>query len=194
MDFPHSLADDLDILTEAIGDPVMDLEAVLNVLTDDLTAAVPSFLGLSMTLQIDETPFTLDSFTASDGEDARASLWLPLVPRGAPRPSGDVIFYAWAPDAFSDLADDARWMFHLDGQAVMDRHLPRINAAGRAGISGLREFSDINQAIGVLISMGHSAREAHIELHRRALRAHLPVLETARDLLTICNAGPASAL
>lgn len=190
MDLPHSLADDLDVLTEALGDPVLDLEAVLTVLTDDLTAAVPSFLGLSMTLQVDEKPFTLNSFTGPFGEEARASLWLPLVPRGAPRPSGDVIFYGWANDAFSDLADDARSMFAFDGHAVMDRHLPRITAAGQVGIRGLREFSDINQAIGVLISMGHTAWEAQIELHRRALRTHRTVLETACDLLTICTAGP----
>ena len=65
METPRSLTDDLDALTEALDDPVLDLEAVLNVLTDDLSVAIPSYLGLSITLKIDGNPCTLNSSAAS---------------------------------------------------------------------------------------------------------------------------------
>ncbi len=183
MDFPHSLADDLDVLTEALGDPVLDLGAVLGVLTDDLLAVVPSYLGLSMTLQVDRTPVTFTFLTAAVAGDVCASLWLPLVPSGAPGRGGNVVFFASTPGAFRDLADDARWMFTLYGQAVLDGHLLATGPVGREGSSSLGDFSDINQAIGVLIAMGHAAPEAQDELHRRADSDQRTLLKTARDLL-----------
>ena len=44
--FP-ALTDQLDALTAALDDPGTDLQAILDVLVDDLSAAVSSFLGLS---------------------------------------------------------------------------------------------------------------------------------------------------
>ncbi|MGS0687292.1 ANTAR domain-containing protein [Nakamurella sp. GG22] len=189
MDFPLSLADDLDVLTQALGDPVLDLGAVLGVLTDDLLAVVPSYLGLSMTLQVDRTPVTFTFLTAAGCADVRASLWLPLVPPGAPGRGGNVVFFAATSGAFRDLADDARWMFTLYGQAVLDGHLPSAGPAGREDSSSLGDFSDINQAIGVLIAMGHAAPEAQDELHRRARSCQRTLLETARDLLGTVGAS-----
>src|SRR5512141_1886745 len=111
VDFPPSLADDLGALTEALGDPVLDLGAVLGVLTDDLLAVVPSYLGLSITLRVDRIPVTFTFLTAA--VDVRASLWLPLVPPGSPAQGGNVVFFASTPCAFRGLADDARWMLAL---------------------------------------------------------------------------------
>ncbi len=59
MDFPYALCRHLGALTDARDDPRTDLQAVLAVLADDLTAVVPSFLGLSMTLHLDGDPITL---------------------------------------------------------------------------------------------------------------------------------------
>jgi hypothetical protein len=95
---------------------------------------------------------------------------------------GQVIFYARDPGAFGDLADDARRMLSRNGQVVVDRHLTEVAGMGDAGIHGLAEFSDINQAVGVLSAMGHQA--AQNELHRQALEADRTVLQTARDILS----------
>ena len=178
METPRSLADDLDALTEALDDPVLDLEAVLNVLTDDLLTAIPSFLGMSITLSIDGSPCTLNSSAESMRLRAMSSLWLPLDPHEA---GGHVVFYARDSGAFDDLADDARWMFSRDGQAVVDRHLTAASGIGTEGIHGLAEFGDINQALGVLSAMGH--RSAHAELYRRALGSDRTILQTARNIL-----------
>ena len=50
------LSQQLGDLTLTLDDPGTDLKAILDVLCDDLTAAVPSFLGLTMTLNLDEGP------------------------------------------------------------------------------------------------------------------------------------------
>jgi hypothetical protein len=181
VDFPHSLADDLDALTEALGDPVLDLGAVLGVLTDDLLAVVPSYLGLSITLRVDRIPVTFTFLTAP--VDVRASLWLSLVPPESPAQGGNVVFFASTPCAFRSLADDAWWMVALYGQAVLDGHLPPTGLPCGDGLSSLAEFSEINQAIGVLIATGHAAPEARDELGRRANCHQRTLLETARELL-----------
>jgi hypothetical protein len=181
LETPRSLPDDLDALTEALDDPVLDLEAVLSVLTDDLLTAIPSYLGMSITVIIDGSPCTLNSSAESMRLRAMSSLWLPLDPLGAGGHGGHVVFYARDTGAFDDLADDARWMFSRDGQAVVDRHLTAATGIGPEGIHGLAEFSDINQALGVLSAMGHAS--AHAELYRRAVGADRTILQTARTIL-----------
>ena len=50
------LTQQLGDLTITLDDPGTDLKAMLDVLSDDLTAAVPSYLGLTLTLQLDHGP------------------------------------------------------------------------------------------------------------------------------------------
>src|SRR6476661_7547300 len=69
MEFPASLSAQLSELTDALDDPGTDLQAILDVLIDDLTLAVPSFLGLTMTLRLAGAPVTL---TAVDPATVRA--------------------------------------------------------------------------------------------------------------------------
>jgi hypothetical protein len=192
VELPHSFADDLDVLTEALGDPVLDLGAVLSVLTDDLVAVVPSYLGLSLTLRVDRTPVTFSFVTAASPADVRASLRLPLLPPRSPGGrGGNVVFFASAPGAFRDLADDARWMFTLYGRAALDRDLPSSVPSGTGGAISPAEFSDINQAIGVLIAMGHPAPAAEGELQRRADSRRCTLPDTARELLdTVSGQDP----
>jgi len=179
---PRTLTEDLDALTDALDDPVLDLEAVLNVLTDDLSVAIPSYLGLSITLKVDGNSCTLNSSAASSPLRAMSSLWLPLTPQETDRPGGHVVFYARDSGAFVDLAEDARWMFSDNGQAVIDRHLTVASGIGTDGIHGLAELSEINQAVGVLSAMGHTAAKG--ELLRQAQGADRTVLQTARDILS----------
>jgi len=183
MDVPPELIEGLTLLSDALDDPVMDLEAILSVLTDDLVSAIPSYLGMIITLHVDGIPVIVSTLDGARGE-ARASLLLSLQPHGRFGSSGSVAFYSGAAGAFVDLADDARWIFNLNGPPILDGHI----AAGRdgsdpAGIRGLAAHTNINQAIGVLIEEGHTPDGARNELARRSLRDGRSLPETALDLL-----------
>ena len=124
---------------------------------------------------------TLD---AGETVEVRSSLLLPLLPLGATTITGSVDFYSGTAGAFIDLADDARWIFNLDGHPVLDGHLPpTAGPAYHAGIRGLTELSDINQAVGVLVEEGHTPPEAHTELRRRAVSDDQTRPEAARRIL-----------
>jgi len=106
--FPHALVEQLVALTEALDKPGTDLQAVLSVLTDDLIAAIPSFVGLAMTLCLDGNPVAI---TAADpgaelATAARTTLRLPLPPIAGTDPASQVVFYAADRGAFAALAAD----------------------------------------------------------------------------------------
>jgi hypothetical protein len=176
-----ALIDGLTLLSDALDDPITDLQAVLGVLTDDLAAAIPSYLGLTVTLHVLDDSVIVSTLDAGHLE-VRASLLLPLLPLGGSAATGSVAFYSGTGGAFIDLADDARWIFNLDGPPVVDAHLP---AAGSdpGGVRGLTALSDLNQAVGVLVEDGHAPRDAHTELRRRAHHAGQSVPDAARHLL-----------
>ena len=183
MDYSLALTDELDSLTEALDDPGTDLLAVLDVLTDDVSAVIPSFLGLTMTLLLDGNPLTLTAVDEELTSSVKASLTLPLGALTAAA-SGTVVLYAANPGAFVDLAEDSRRIFGLDGQVVIDAHLPSLaDPISPAGITGLDDLSVINQAIGVLIELGRTPREAEAELRRRAAEDRRTVLDAAERLL-----------
>ena len=135
MEYSPALVETLTLLSDALDDPITDLQAVLSVLTDDLAAAIPSYLGLTVTLHVQDDSVIVSTLDA-DPVDVRASLLLPLLPLGASAVTGSVAFYSGSGGAFIDLADDAKWIFNLAGPPVLDAHLP---AAGSdpAGIRGL---------------------------------------------------------
>ncbi|HEY4992107.1 MAG TPA: hypothetical protein VII33_08475 [Nakamurella sp.] len=124
MNLQHLLIEDLTLLSDALEDPVDDLHAVLSVLTDDLAAAIPLYLGLTVMLHVDDDPLVVTTLDAGETVEVRSSLLLPLLPHGATSVTGSVDFYSGAAGAFVDLADDARWIFNLDGHPVLDGHLP----------------------------------------------------------------------
>jgi len=106
MDFPTSLSAQLSELTDALDDPGADLQAILTVLVDDLTAVVPSFLGLRMTLRLAGEPVTLNAVEPAAVKAARSSLQLPLDPLAGAGPGSVVVFYARDVDAFTVVAAD----------------------------------------------------------------------------------------
>lgn len=67
-------------LIDALDDPGSDLQAILAVLVDRLIAAVPSFLGLTMTLRVAGRQVTLTAIDPGDLGVVRSSLQLPLDP------------------------------------------------------------------------------------------------------------------
>lgn len=92
MDFPASLSAQLSELTDALDDPGTDLQAILAVLVDDLTAAVPSVLGLTMTLRLAGEPVALTAIEPAAVRAARSSLQLPLDPLAGAGPGSAVVF------------------------------------------------------------------------------------------------------
>ncbi len=181
MENSPALVEGLTLLSDALDDPISDLQAVLSVLTDDLAAAIPTYLGLTVTLHVQDDSVIVSTLDTGH-VDVRASLLLPLSAVGASEATGSVAFYSGTCGAFIDLADDAKWIFNLDGPPVLDAHLP---AAGSdpGGIRGLTALSDLNQAVGVLIEDGHTPHDAHTELRRRAHRAGQSIPDAAARLL-----------
>lgn len=185
MDTPKPMSTQLEALTNALEDPRVDLQAVVAALATDVTAAVPSFLGLAMTLLLDNHPVTVTAIDTDVADAAGASLRLPLEPIAGAAPGSFVVFYAGRPGAFVDLAADTRYAYSLDGAVVLDGHLAAEPQAGihPAG-TGPDEMTMINQAIGVLIARGYLPEEAHHELLRRADSNRHGLPGAAEDLLT----------
>ncbi len=153
-------------------------------LVDDIAEAVPSFLGLRLTIAAGggSTIATLQPHLASG---VRASLLLPLTQWTEEATSGDgMVLFAAEPGAFTSLADAAREVFGLDGQVQLDQHL---RFSGDSVIGTVADPEDdlrlINIAIGVLIDRGYAPWRAQLELTRRAggLRGNLTA--AARELL-----------
>jgi hypothetical protein len=186
-----ALTAQLSVLTAALDDPGTDLETILEVLVDDLSAAVSSFLGLTMTLQLDGCPLTLTTMDADLALTAGASLTLPVGRSTDGAPGGTVVFYARHPGAFVDLAADLHRVHDLDCDVYLDGHLPSAgDQPCRSGITGLAELSVVNQAIGVLITRGHTPAGAIAELGSRAAGTPRGVPEVAEHVLASTNAPP----
>ncbi|HEY4991337.1 MAG TPA: hypothetical protein VII33_04565, partial [Nakamurella sp.] len=169
MQFPYALSRQLAALTDSVDEPGTDLQAVLVGLADDLMAAVPSFLGLRMTLRLVGCPITVTTIAPGPAAAAGASLQFPLDQLAGAGPDGTVVLYAAQAGAFVDLAADTRRAHRLDGRAVVDGHLTTTDnpgAPGPPGVSGFDELSVVNRAIGLLIDRGRLPDEAHEELLR----------------------------
>ena len=164
MDTPAVLARDLATLTAALAMPGADLGALLTGLSRRIRLVVPSSVGLSMTVVMDDVPITL---TIMDGASVAASMRLPLSALGAAEAGSFVVLYAANAGAFVDLAADADFVVGAGKRlAVLDDDLHPTPAPG---LDGLKTLSAINRAIGFLIGDGHTPAGASAELDRRAL-------------------------
>ncbi len=173
MDVSRSLSAQLSALTDALDDPGTDLSGILSVLIDDLTEAVPSFLGLQMTLKLHDRPFTLTTMADGDTEAARSTLQLPLDPLAGTGPGSTVLFYAAHPGAFKELAADAHQAWGLDGQVHLDQHLrawssPADDDPPDPAPDDLHRLSVVNRAVGILIARGDTPEQARDHLRRAA--------------------------
>ena len=160
-----ALAADLGILTAALDEPGTDVAHSLRQLVADATAAVPTFLGLSVTVTGSDPPFTFTVFVedAATG-DVRTSLRLVLSGVGDVRlPTVVLVLYAGSPGTFVDLAADLAWLTARPlSDFVLDQHLP--GPAERFSATGLFEASVINQAVGALIGQGCTPEQAERNL------------------------------
>jgi hypothetical protein len=168
VDIPAALATDLASLTAALATPGTDLEALLAGLSRRIRVAVPSCVGLSMTVVVNGFPLTLA--TIDEVADVAASMRLPLSALGSADPGSVVTFYSAKPGAFVDLAADAAFTLgERDDRVVLDDDIHP--SAAPSGLGGLDALSAVNRAIGYLIGEGWTPEGADAELHRRARAA-----------------------
>lgn len=208
-----ALTERLSVLTMSLDSPGADLQAVLDVLTDDLRAAIPSFLGLTVTLDQVGGPVTLTAVNLDLALAAEASLEIPLDAINGSATGGTMVCYARQSGSFVTLAETGRGC-RVDGRVLGRRSGPEAGAGterhvrptrgirpGRqlpsgpdpaepVGVSGLGDLTVVNRAIGVLISRGDSPAEAHVELLHRAARGALSLPDVARKVLRSTSAPP----
>jgi hypothetical protein len=196
MKISAALAADLGILTAALDEPGADVLHSLHQLGVDAQAAVPSYLGLSMTFDGSDPPFTFTTLDDGTADNVRTSLRLTPLARvgdGRPAPSVALILYAETPGTFVDLTADLAWLTgRPPSDFALDQHLS-VPAGSDAGTS-LRAASVINQAIGVLIGRGYTPRQAHSKLDTQADGAGTDRNTTAQFILdTLTTEDPADA-
>lgn len=186
MEFTLRLTGFLRTLTEAVDGNGDDVVAVLSVLTDDVTGAVPSFSGLSMTIGGASEPVT---FSAMGSRAATKSIGFPISPLVDPvdadHPTGnDIVFYAGEVGAFLALARDVVALYGPNGRVVLDRHLPPPDPAADVGhLDALEQRSTIDLAACVLIEQGVLPTRAYAELEPPAAHDHITVHSTARRII-----------
>jgi hypothetical protein len=181
VNIPDALTAPLAALTEALGDPVIDLQDLLAVVIDDLTALVPSLLGLTIALPGNSEPVTLTAIAPQAASAIRTTLRLPIRDLVGGQRTGTMKLYAGCPGAFAELAAETRRVFGQHGQVVVDADLAQPPSV--AGLTGTDDITAVNRAVGVLIAEGHTPSGAHAELSRRALRSGNDRPAAARHLL-----------
>jgi hypothetical protein len=186
-----ALAADLDILTVALDQPGADVLHTLHQLGIDARAAIPTYIGLRVTVDGCDPPFTFTILEdAAVADDVRSSLQLRLPDVGGGRSSLSVvlILYAVTPGTFVDLTADLAWLTgRPSSDFVLDQHLPGP-ARPDAG-TYLRTVSVINQAIGVLIGRGYTPEQADRELDTQGERSSTERHAIAQFILDTLVAG-----
>ncbi len=181
-----ALAADLGILTAALDEPGADVLHSLHQLGAAAHVAVPSYLGLSATIDGSDPPFTFTTLEDGAAGDVRTSLRLTLPGDGdgdgRAAPSVALILYAGTPGTFVDLAAELAWLTgRPPSDFALDQHLS-LSAGSDTG-TYLATTSVINQAIGVLIGRGYTSGQAHRELDTRADSAGTDRHTTAQFIL-----------
>jgi len=168
-----------------LGSSADELPEAAEKLHGMLLAAVPSALGLSITVHISEIDLTLT--TVSDGVKPQTSLRVPLSAWADFEAGSEVVFYASTAGSLVDLAADLSWALGLnitwtdqpgDRLLVVDQHVTPV-----PGLSGLDDLTAVNQAVGVLLSRGSSYDIAVEDLRRAATRANSSIGAAAKSLM-----------
>jgi len=196
MKISAALAADLGILTAALDEPGSDVLHSLHRLEVDAQAAVPTYLGLSVTADGSDPPFTFTTLEGGTADNVRTSLRLTLLARaggGLAAPLVTLTLYAGRPGTFVDLTADLAWLTgRPPGDFVLDQHLTVPDGSDAA--TYLRTMSVINQAIGVLIGRGYTPRQARSELDNQADGARTDRNTAAEAILdSLTAADPAYA-
>ena len=180
------------MLSGALDDRGADLAELLRTLTEDVGLAVPSFLGLSVSLLVggDALGWTA-MIEPHAGHEIGTSARLPLVALGRVEESSEIVFYAGTPGGFVDLAADVSFVLGIDpSTVVLDDDLIPPEHSG--GVSGLADVSLVNQAVGALIDRMGGAEAARAELGRLADTGRHSVLQAAIEVVRSTAAPPRS--
>lgn len=181
MDISTTLAADLEHLLRVLDLPDVDLAQTVHDLRVKVERAVPSFVGLSLTLPVRGQPVTLTSVT-HDRPTAASSLRLPLDLASAARLGGEIVLFASTPGAFVDLAADLGYVLKADdGDIQLDQSLP---TPSRSGLFGVSKLAMVNRARGVLIGRGLTPEEAEIRLESDAVLRGVEVYQVAASVLS----------
>jgi hypothetical protein len=175
MNLSPQAAADLATLSRTIDDPEIDLLRMLTQLTRQIRRAVPSYLGVSISMTTSPSHvITIDVMEDTSGPTAiGSSLKLPAPVamadvRGRPGPHQDItlVLYAGRPGALVDLAADLGWLTGLALEDfVLDQHL--VGPQGSTGTLSAASLAD--QAVGVLLGQGHTPEQALRILDGRAV-------------------------
>jgi hypothetical protein len=184
-----AVAADLAALTDALDEPDADLAILIQRLCDSCALSVGSYLGLCITLIINDLPTSfsvLEDFL--DPAEVLTSVMFPLDALGGYAPGSAVILYAGSPGAFVDLAADLSYALGARPDAVqLDQHLSPPDPA--VGDTGLAAMSQHNQALGILLDRGLDLDEGVTELQRRA-RLDANSMQTAAQQLLYASVRP----
>lgn len=158
--------------------------------------AVPSCLGVSVTLQGDGPALTISARRPGwHDRPVLASLLVRLPRRPATCTAGgaDLVVYASAAHAFRETAPSVLALLDMTGrQVTLDRHLiaPDVIAERAALALWLDEKTSIDRAMGMLLARGLLPTDGRRELERRASVAGISIGAAARLLLAE-NTAPA---
>jgi len=191
VDLTTDLLTDLHQLSVYAGLGSDTLEDTLLTHTANLRAAVPSYLGLQLTIIENSCPVIMTAIRAD--QTANTSLRLPLAALGPHfDPKSKVTLYAATPGAFVDLAADLGFALQLpdgthraedptggnsslgdaqgdgDQRITLDADLPPSTLL--SGVTGLAELSTTNRASGIMIAQGHHSGRAGDTLRRNAIQ------------------------
>lgn len=158
-----------------------DIQANVESLLADLKRAVPSFIGMTVTIALDDHEV---SFTVHADGPIKPATSL-LIPLESPAPSAaaasTLLLHAATPGAFVDLAADLSYALSIElSRLILDGHLELPEHSD--GLSGLDDYAAINQATGILIGRGNTPEAARAELQRLAALDH-GSLRAAADTL-----------
>ena len=168
-----------------LGSSAIQVPEAIEQLHALLLHAVPSTIGLSITIRICDVDLTLT--TSLEGVAPQSSLRVPLSMWAGFDPGSEVVFYAAKAGSLVDLAAELGWTLGLNlvwtGQSpdpvlIVDQHLTPV-----PGFSGLDDLSAVNRAVGVLLATGRSHTIAVEALRLAADRATSSTAAAARALL-----------
>jgi hypothetical protein len=179
---PHDdifgVLDQLDGESELV--PHGSLRESLAALITTAKEATAAYLGLAITVLIDDQPILLTVIESSGHANVQAASslslslsWLPTLD-----PGSRITFYAVTPGAFLDLAADLT--FALGGVALQIDD--DITNAPIAGLTGVETLTAINHAVGILLGHGHSVETAQAEMRRRASTLSGGIHQVAVDI------------
>lgn len=182
MDATTALLEQLRALAQGSRNDATTLAASLSDLEASLGAAVPSYLGLQLTVTQNGYPVVLTAGPAA-APAVTTSLRLPLSLINAGCQTGSrIVFFATTPGAFVDLDADLRHaLASTSPTTVLDADLAPSDR--EVGLSGGTELGEINRAVGVLIERGTEPNEAHDTLRRHAAAAGLQPHAYALEVL-----------